>query len=239
MRGLGSRIQKVRYSPGRGALKRTPFKWLDLSKLCQVMLPNDTIESVQYFTARVSARPYNQSAPLDQQVYLRALRTVPNLSIAFGHFLTHSVRMVLSGSNPPQKVFVDKTEEKGSDVNLAAHLLRDAFLKNFEIAVLITNDSDLAEPVRIVRYDLGLPVGILNPHQAHSSVLKELATFSKRIRQGDLIAQGQAAPALERRKQIVTREVLNYFLLRIRSGNDPRRKVQGRPTLDGARELRI
>jgi hypothetical protein len=171
-----------------GALKRIPFKWLDLGKLCQVMLPTDAIESIQHFTARVSARPYNQSAPLYQQVYLRALRTIPNLSITFGHFLTHSVRMVLSGSNPPQKVFVDKTEEKGSDVNLAAHLLRDAFLRNFEIAVLITNDSDLAEPVRIVRYDLGLPVGILNPHHAHSSVLKKLATFSKRIRQGDLIA---------------------------------------------------
>ncbi len=134
-----------------GALKRTPFQVADLSKLCEVMLPNDTIESIQYFTARVSARPYNQAAPLDQQVYLRALRTIPNLSITFGHFWTHSVRMVLSGSNPPQKVFVDKTEEKGSDVNLAAHLLRDPFLKNLEIAVLITNDSDLAEPARIVR----------------------------------------------------------------------------------------
>jgi hypothetical protein len=49
------------------------------------MLPSDAIESIQYFTARVSARPYNQSAPLDQQVYLRALRTIPNLSITFGH----------------------------------------------------------------------------------------------------------------------------------------------------------
>ncbi|MGA2738571.1 MAG: NYN domain-containing protein [Bryobacteraceae bacterium] len=163
------------------------------------MLPNDTIESIQYFTARVSARPYNQSAPLDQQVYLRALRSIPNLSITFGHFLTHSVRMVLSGSSPPQKVFVDKTEEKGSDVNLAAHLLRDAFLRKFEIAVLITNDSDLAEPVRIVRYELGLPVGILNPHQAHSNVLKNLATFSKRIRQGDLIAS-QFPPTITDRK---------------------------------------
>lgn len=73
-------------------------------------------------------------------------------------------------------------------MNLAAHLLRDAFFKKFEVAVLITNDSDLAEPVRIVRHELGLPVGILNPHQVHSSVLQKLATFSKRIRQGDLIA---------------------------------------------------
>jgi hypothetical protein len=66
--------------------------------------------------------------------------------------------------------------------------LRDAFLKNFEVAVLVTNDSDLAEPVRIVRHELGLPVGILNPHPAHSNVLKDLATFVKRIRQADLIA---------------------------------------------------
>ena len=87
-----------------GALKRTPFKWLDLGKLCQALLPNDAIESIQYFTARVSARPYNQSAPLDQQVYLRALRTIPNFSITFGHFQTHSVRMMFSGSNPPKKV---------------------------------------------------------------------------------------------------------------------------------------
>jgi hypothetical protein len=36
--------------------------------------------------------------------------------------------------------------------------------KKFEVAVLITNDSDLAEPVRIVAQELGLPVGILNPH---------------------------------------------------------------------------
>lgn len=33
-----------------GALKRTPFKWLDVGRLCQVMLPNDVVESIQYFT---------------------------------------------------------------------------------------------------------------------------------------------------------------------------------------------
>jgi hypothetical protein len=96
--------------------------------------------------------------------------------------------MMLTGSNPPKRVWVDKTEEKGSDVNLAAHLLRDAFQKRFELAAIVTNDSDLAEPVRIVRRDLGLPVGILNPHQHHSQELKRLATFVKRIRQADILA---------------------------------------------------
>jgi uncharacterized LabA/DUF88 family protein len=171
-----------------GALKSTPYKWLDVATLCHQLLPKDTIQHIYYYTARVSARPYNPSAPADQQIYLRALRTIPNLSITYGHFLTHSVAMMLSGSNPPKKVWVDKTEEKGSDVNLGAHLLRDAYQKRFELAVLITNDSDLAEPVRIVRQELGLPVGILNPHQYHSQVLKRLATFVKRVRQGHLLS---------------------------------------------------
>jgi len=171
-----------------GAVKSTPFKWLDLGALCHRMLPNDSILSVEYFTAIVSARPHDLGLPVRQQVYLRALRTIPNLKIVFGHFLTHSTQMVLTGVNPIQKVWVDKTEEKGSDVNLATHLLRDAYNKAFEVAVLITNDSDLLEPVRIVRHELGLPIGILNPHQHHSQKLKGEATFMKRIRQSDLAA---------------------------------------------------
>lgn len=170
-----------------GCLKRTPYKWLDLAQLSARLLPNDTIRHIAYYTARVGARPNNPSAPVDQQVYLRALRTIPNLSITYGHFLTHSVPMTLSATTPPKRVWVDKTEEKGSDVNLGVHLVRDAFRNEFEVAVLITNDSDLAEPVRIIR-ELGYPVGILNPHQHHSTVLKQHATFLKRIRQGDLIA---------------------------------------------------
>ncbi len=120
-------------------------------------------------------------------MYLRALQTIPNLSITYGHFLTHPVSMMLSSVTPPQRAWVEKTEEKGSDVNLGAHLVRDAFQNNFEVAVLVTNDSDLAESVRIVR-QAGFPVGILNPHQHHSNVFNQLATFVKRIRQGDLLA---------------------------------------------------
>lgn len=171
-----------------GALKRTPWKWLDLAALCRVMIPTDTVEEIHYFTARVSARPSNPTSAHDQGLYIRALRTIPNLSITYGHFLTHSIPMYLSGVTPSQRVFVEKTEEKGSNVNLASHLLRDAFTKKFEVAVLVTNDSDLAEPVRIVSQELKFPVGILNPHQVHSVQLQRLATFIKRIRQGDLIA---------------------------------------------------
>jgi hypothetical protein len=171
-----------------GALKRTPYKWLDLSLLCRLLLPSDTIQSIQYFTARVSARPANPTAARDQGLYIRALRTIPNLEIKYGQFRTHSVPMCLSNVFPIQRVWVDKTEEKGSDVNLACALLRDAFLKKFEVAALISNDSDLAEPVRIVSQELTLPVCIINPHQHHSRELQRYAMLVKRVRQGHLFA---------------------------------------------------
>ena len=53
----------------------------------------------------------------------------------------------------------------------------------------MTNDSDLLEPIRIVRLELGLPVGLLNP-QKHttSKVLAQQASCVKQIRQGVLAA---------------------------------------------------
>jgi uncharacterized LabA/DUF88 family protein len=171
-----------------GALKQTPYKWLDVSRLCQTLLPSDTLQQIKYFSARVSARPTKLTSAHDQGLYIRALKTIPNLTIQYGHFLTHTVPMYLAAVTPPKRVWVEKTEEKGSDVNLASHLVRDAFRKEFEVAVLITNDSDLAEPVRIVAEELKIPVGILNPHQHHSKELQRYATFVKRIRQGHLVA---------------------------------------------------
>jgi hypothetical protein len=54
--------------------------------------------------------------------------------------------------------------------------------------VLITNDSDLLEPVRMVRQQLGLPIGILNPHRRPSRVLVQQATFVRQIRPHVLMA---------------------------------------------------
>jgi hypothetical protein len=73
---------------------------------------------------------------LDQGVYLRALRTLPLVSLHFGHFLTNEVWMPLSPppATGPRKVKVTKVEEKGSDVNLATHLLLDAFKKDCDTA---------------------------------------------------------------------------------------------------------
>lgn len=178
-----------------GAVRGTRYKWLDIAKLCQILLPSDNIGSIKYFTAKVSALPGDPGQPIRQQLYLRALGTIPNVSIVYGHFLTHSVPMPIAGSNPAKWVKVRKTEEKGSDVNLATYLLHDGFKGLYDTAVIISNDSDLREPVRVVRQVLNLPVGIINPHETHSKELQQYATFVRRIRRSHLAAS-QLLPTL-------------------------------------------
>ncbi|HMO81169.1 MAG TPA: NYN domain-containing protein [Pirellulaceae bacterium] len=168
-----------------GALKNTPYKWLNLLEFCQRLLPKNNIHQIKYFSAKVSARPQDPDQPVRQQTFWRALKTLPNLSIIEGSFLSHPVKMPLAESTKGKRVnpvWVMKTEEKGSDVNLATHLINDAHNKDFDIAVMITNDSDLLEPMRIVREELGLPVGIINPQQKPSFQLQSKASFIKSVR---------------------------------------------------------
>ena len=91
------------------------------------------------------------------------------------------MRLANPQPNEPRTVEVFKTEEKGSDVNIAAHLLLDGFRKNYEMAVIVSNDSDLLEPIRVVRKQFRLKVGVVNPHQNVSYALKKNATFYKQV----------------------------------------------------------
>lgn len=182
-----------------GAVKGTAFKWLDISRLCQFLLPKNQITKIKYFTALVTARPGDPDQPNRQQIFLRALRTIPNLEIIYGHFLEHPRKMILASSLPgkPQYVTVIKTEEKGSDVNLAAHLVNDGHKGLYKTAVLVTNDSDLVEPIKIVCSELHLPVGVLNPNPKQPShELQKYATFVKPIRKG-VLAASQFPPVLK------------------------------------------
>lgn len=172
-----------------GCLRHTPYKWLDPARLAACLLPGGChVHRVRYYTARVSGRPGNLNAPRRQETYLRALRTIPNLTIALGHFLTSEVNMPLAHpkSGGPAVARVIKTEEKGSDVNLASHLLLDAFRGDCELAFVISNDSDLLEPVRIARREFGVQVGIGCPHDRPSQVLLRQADFIRPIRAGVL-----------------------------------------------------
>ena len=180
-----------------GAVRGTPYKWVDLAQLCSVLLPRHRIECIKYFTARVRARPSDPDQPRRQEQYLRALRTIPGLEMHFGHFLSHVVRMPLANPLPGQSCHVNviKTEEKGSDVNLATHLLLDAHHQAFECAVVISGDSDLLLPVQSVIQEFDKPVGVVNPQRNPCRVLQKHATFYKHIR-ASALARSQFAHSL-------------------------------------------
>lgn len=173
-----------------GCLKGTPYRWLDLGALCRRLLPKDRINRIRYFTATVSARPDNPDAPQRQQVYLRALETIPDLSIHYGHYLSHVTRMPLARPRPgrARTVEVVKTEEKGSDVNLATFLLLDAFKRDCEVAVVISNDSDLKLPIEAAQRELRLRVGVVNPHPPARRSRALQPTFFKQLRTSTLAA---------------------------------------------------
>jgi uncharacterized LabA/DUF88 family protein len=173
-----------------GSVKGTPFRWLDVARMCSMLLPKDCkIEQLKYFTAVVSGRPGDPDKPVRQETFIRALRTIPNLEVIKGHFLTHAVRLPLVYPPPsgPRFAEVWKTEEKGSDVNIACHLLNDAYLNCYDTAVLVSNDSDLAEALRIVTGQMKKQVGIINPQKGRASkTLVEHAVFVRSIRKGVL-----------------------------------------------------
>lgn len=224
-----------------GAVKDSPYRWLNPVALAQQMLPKQyTVTKLKYFTARVSGAN-NPGAPVRQKAYLDAIDTLPEVEIHYGRFLSkniwrpitnfpvagaqiHSpvavsipagVHHVDGGSlaNPsvlpvgiyPQRgaprkkkataplagaliTEVHAMEEKGSDVNLAAHLLNDAWMGAFDEAVVVSNDTDLCEPIRMVSVERKLPVLVICPSTKWPMAqdLQRVATFRAYLRFGML-----------------------------------------------------
>lgn len=149
------------------------------------------IERIVYCTARVSGRD-NLSGQRDQDTYLRALKahgsidelsmgayvsrvaTAP-LAVADRHqrpVLTQAAWPVMvrdGGNNDVQDasfmVSVARREEKGSDVNVASHMLIDVLEQRVDAVIAISNDSDLAFPFQYAR--TRVPMGLVNPTRGY------------------------------------------------------------------------
>jgi hypothetical protein len=177
------------------ALKGTPYKWLDLRKLARFLLPRDRIHRIRYFTALPVYRPLDQPNGQRLQTYIRALETLPRLSVHYGSCRSDSEWLPVAGSRSGERERVIRRDEKGSDVNLASMLLADGFRGDYEVAGVISTDSDLVLPLRIVRTRLQLPIGLLKPGKWFANELVRAATFYKPIREG-VLAASQFPPQL-------------------------------------------
>jgi uncharacterized LabA/DUF88 family protein len=188
-----------------GACKGTPHRWVNPWRVAELLLPSPDHELVAlfYFTAAIKPQPHDPGQRQRQQCYWRALRTVPHLTLVEGTFLQSRKKMPRVEPRwiralqrrlshwprfrrwaAPRTVDVLRSEEKGSDVNLATQLLLDAMDHRFDCAAVVSNDSDLLAPVRAARQRFGKHVGLLTGHQRPSRALTAEVNFVKHIRDG-------------------------------------------------------
>lgn len=161
-----------------GALKPSGCKWLNLEAWLDSQFPKNTITCIKYFTARVKPFEGDFGSCQRQEVYLRALSSLPRVEIIEGHYLIKETSAMLA--TPPASgsrfVKIIRSEEKQSDVNLASHLLLDACRGNLEAAIVISGDGDLSTPIRMAKDEFQKPVVVLNPQRRSSYHLEQVAT---------------------------------------------------------------
>jgi uncharacterized LabA/DUF88 family protein len=180
------------------ALRGTPYRWLDLRALSEGFLdPGYDISLMRYFTAPVSGK-LDPSQPIRQQTYLRALQTLPDLTIHLGSFLSKvNVRPLLHPlADGTTHVQVVNSEEKGSDVNLASYLIHDAWCNRYDLALILSQDTDLLEPVRLVREEIGKQVGVIQLDGKQPGKLAKSANFVRHVTPARLAA-AQFQPTLQ------------------------------------------
>ncbi|MFJ5299806.1 antitoxin Xre/MbcA/ParS toxin-binding domain-containing protein [Pseudomonas sp. NPDC088368] len=204
---MRTRIYVDGYNFYYGCLKGTPWKWLDLVKLFEEqILPSvfagdasqrhqrsilTTEHCVKFFTAKIVERVARSSDSVSSQArYHTALRKVhaERVQIVEGYYAVNEMRVKLVDAETPnlpprdcQDVLAWKVEEKQSDVNLALHAYHDAITQAVDQVVIVTNDTDLAPALQMIRTYTSARIGLVIPtrnHQRHPNTeLAELADW--------------------------------------------------------------
>lgn len=173
-------------------------KWLNVDAWIKTILSPSMydIQKIKFFTANVSAQPHDLQKPVRQQAYFRALETIPHLELVKGRFKMKNVNIQVTKD---VKVIGRVPEEKGTDVNLAVHLVNDAHRNRFDTAVVVSNDSDLEEALQVAGRELGKEIWLINPcidiRVPTSVSLSQYATQVRRVRAG-VIQSSQFNPTL-------------------------------------------
>lgn len=164
--------------------KNKACRWLDLYSLFIDVLPkNNSILKVKYFTAYFNG-DRDPSKPIRQQAYINALlKYRKQIEVILGQFKSGVVGMPLVKPKGNRKFAnVIKTEEKGSDVNLAVHMVNDGWKNEYDLAVLCSNDTDLIEALKIVRNDVKKKVCWVTPNTIYpSKEIKPHVNFHRKI----------------------------------------------------------
>ena len=117
------------------------YKWLDIYKLTlNILKPNQELQLIKYFTSRVSNNPEKQKR---QSTFIEALET-KGIKIYYGHYQSNKFECRRCG-----KIWLTYNE-KMTDVNIATQMIIDAYQNNYDMAMLISGDSDLVPPIKSI-----------------------------------------------------------------------------------------
>lgn len=144
-------------------LQHSELKWLDLAALVETFVrPPQNLISVKVFAARPKPLHWDPQRAQSHSAHFEALQTDSRVEVFYGRFRVdrqdqwlwedyERIQRTWDKSMRPRTITVARTEEKGTDVNLAIHLLRDAFEQKFDRAIVLSNDSDLAPAILMAR----------------------------------------------------------------------------------------
>ena len=123
-------------------LRDDSLKWLCLRRLAESILrPDERLAEVKYFSAFATWIP---EALVRHRTYVAALQA-EGVTFIPGQFKKKFPKCKVCGAQ------YQSHEEKETDVNIAIHLVRDAFLGTFDRAIVISADTDMRTAVEMAR----------------------------------------------------------------------------------------
>ena len=214
---LRTRIYVDGYNLYYGCLKGTAFKWLDpLALFEKRIIPSALLErngkplasellpvAIKFFTAKILEKAAKAPDSVASQArYHGALRKFHKgrVEVIEGYYsLTESKAKVVDSQQPAKwprdcsEALIWKLEEKQSDVNLALQLYHDAISGEIDHAIVVTNDTDIAPALAMLRKHTQVKVGLViptrNQQRVPNTALHEHADWCRRsINDDDLRA---------------------------------------------------
>jgi len=191
---LRTRIYIDGYNLYYGCLKGTHLKWLDLLALFEkgilpsvtAMIDGHAIASnlqpaaIKFFTAPIleQAAKASDSIQCQEQYHAALSKHQPGrVETIKGYYsLTEARAKVIDPLDPKkwprdcQSIDVWKLEEKQTDVNLALHAVKDALLGDIEHVVIVTNDTDIAPALEMIRANTKAAIGLVIPTTDHERI---------------------------------------------------------------------
>ena len=154
-------------------------RWLNVKTLAQNLLQNNQqLLEIKYFTARVTNNPDKQKR---QSTYLDALYN-EGVKIIYGQYQNNNLECHRCGH-----IWM-AANEKMTDVNIATNILVDAYKDKYDMAMLISGDSDLVPPIKAVHENFSSKrVFVAFPPKRHNNTVAAVAKGSLTIGRKKLV----------------------------------------------------